>query len=33
MAFEKRDKVIVAVGITLTITFFLVTVFFRSGAF
>lgn len=33
MAFEKRDKLILGIGITLTILFFLVTIYFRSGAF
>jgi hypothetical protein len=33
MAFEKRDKVIMGVGIAVTIIFFLATVYFRSGAF
>lgn len=33
MAFEKRDKVIMGVGIAVTILFFLATVYFRSGAF
>jgi hypothetical protein len=33
MAFEKRDKVVIGLGITITIIFFLVTVYFRSGAF
>lgn len=33
MAFEKRDKVIISVGIVITIIFFLATVYFRSGAF
>ncbi len=33
MAFEKRDKIIIGVGILLTILFFILTVYFRSGAF
>lgn len=33
MAFEKRDKVIIGVGLVVTILFFLATVYFRSGAF
>jgi hypothetical protein len=31
--FEKKDKIIIAVGIFLTVAFFAVTVYFRSGAF
>lgn len=33
MAFEKRDKLIIGVGLSATIIFFLVTIYFRSGAF
>jgi hypothetical protein len=33
MAFEKKDKWITVVGILVTVIFFGLTVYFRSGAF
>jgi hypothetical protein len=33
MSFEKRDMVIIGVGIVLSIFFFALTIYFRSGAF
>jgi hypothetical protein len=33
MAFEKKDKLIMASGIIITIIFFGITIYFRSGAF
>lgn len=33
MAFEKRDKIIIGLGLALTVIFFLATIYFRSGAF
>ncbi len=33
MAFEKKDIWIMVAGITLTIIFFGLTIYFRSGAF
>jgi hypothetical protein len=31
--FEKKDKVIIGLGILLTVAFFVATLYFRSGAF
>ncbi len=31
--FEKRDKIIIAAGIVLTVAFFFGTIYFRSGLF
>lgn len=33
MAFEKKDMLIIIVGISLTVIFFGVTIYFRSGVF
>lgn len=33
MSFEKRDMVIIGVGIVLSVVFFGLTIYFRSGAF
>jgi len=33
MGFEKRDIIIISVGIALSVLFFTLTIYFRSGAF
>lgn len=33
LKFEKRDKIIMGVGIFLSVSFFVGTIYFRSGAF